>query len=95
MNSKFSLLAFEDVSKYLSFVTEDDRSEVELYLMAAKSFVKTHSGLTIEELDAQEYFVMPVLMLVSSFWENKSVEMDKNLSSVYIGLLNLGTVHSL
>lgn len=95
MNNKFSKITFEDVSKYLSFVTEEDKSEVELYLLAAKSYVRRYTGLTDEELDAQEYFIMPVLMLTSSFYENKSIEMDKDMSVVYNNLLNLGKVNFL
>lgn len=95
MNKTFSTLTFEDVSQYLSFVTEEDRSEVELYLRAAQSYVRTYTALSDEDLDANEYFIMPVLMLTSSFYENKSIEMTGKLSAVYSGLLRLGMVHDL
>ena len=38
---------------------------------------------------------MPTLMLISSFYENKSVEMSGKLNVIYSNLLNLGKVHSL
>lgn len=92
---KFNSLDFETVKKYLVHVDDEDRIEIEMYINAAKSYIKTYSGLSVEELDANEYFVMPTLMLISTFYENKTVEMSGKLSSVYKNLLNLGKVHSL
>ena len=89
MHLKFSELSFEDVATYLSFVTEDDKPEVELYLNAAKSYIREYTSLTDEELDEKQYFIMPTLMLTSSFYENKSIEMNENLSVVYKNLLHL------
>lgn len=92
---KFSEIDFVTVKDYLVCATSEDSSEVSIYIAAAKSYVKTYTGLSEEELDQYEYFVMPTLMLVSTFFENKSVEMDGKLSAIYSNLLNLGKIHSL
>lgn len=92
---KFSEIEFDTVKDYLVCATEDDFDEIEMYIAAAKSFVKTYTALSDEELEENEYFVMPTLMLISSFYENKSVEMSGKLNVIYSNLLNLGKVHSL
>lgn len=92
---KFSEIDFELVSKYLVGITEEDELEVELYIEAAKSFVRTYTALTEEELDDSQYFVMPTLMLISHFYENKTVELQGKNTRIYDSLLNLGKVHSL
>ena len=92
---KFSEIDFDFVSKYLVGITEEDELEVELYIEAAKSFVRTYTALTEEELDDNQYFVMPTLMLISHFYENKTVELQGKNTRIYDSLLNLGKVHSL
>lgn len=91
---KFTQINFEYVKDYL-VCTDEDKTEVDVYIVAAKSYVKTYTALTDEELDASDYFVMPVLMLIAHFYENKSTEMSGKLNAIYNNLLNLGKVHSL
>ena len=92
---KFSEIDFDFVSKYLVGITDEDEFEVEVYMEAAKSFVRTYTGLTEEELDENQYFVMPTLMLISHFYENKTIETDRKINVVFKNILNLGKVHSL
>ena len=60
--------------------------EIELYIEAAKSFVRTYTALEDEELDDNQYFVMPTLMLISHFYENKTVELQGKNTKIYISL---------
>ena len=92
---KFSEIDFDFVSKYLVGITDEDEFEVEVYMEAAKSFVRTYTGLTEEELDENQYFVMPTLMLISHFYENKTVELQGKKTRIYDSILNLGKVHPL
>lgn len=92
---KFSEIDFDFVSKYLVGITDEDEFEIEVYIEAAKSFVRTYTGLTEEELDENQYFVMPTLMLISHFYENKTVELQGKNTRIYDSILNLGKVHSL
>lgn len=92
---KFSEINFNFVKTYLTFATDEDKPEIDVYIFAAKSYVKSYTRLTDEQLDENDYFVMPTLMLISSFYENKSVEMTNKLSSVYSALLNLGKAYDL
>ena len=92
---KFSEIDFDFVSKYLVGINDEDEFEVEVYMEDAKSFVRTYTGLTEEELDENQYFVMPTLMLISHFYENKTVELQGKNTRIYDSILNLGKVHSL
>lgn len=91
---KFSELNFDFVKQYL-VITDEDRLEIEVYISAAKSYVKKYTRLTDEELDENEYIVMPTLMLVSSFYENKSTETTNKINFVFTNLLNLGKDYDL
>ena len=92
---KFSEINFDTVKDYLVCASDEDKHEIDVYIAAAKSYVKVYTALSDEELEDNEYFVMPTLMLIASFYDNKSVEMSGKLSAVYSNLLNLGKVHSL
>lgn len=91
---KFSELNFDIVKDYL-VCSEEDINEVNLYIAAAKSYVKEYLCLPIEEIDEKEYLVMPTLMLISYFFENKTIETDSKVNSIFTNILNLGKVHSL
>lgn len=91
---KFSEINFEFVKNYLN-VSDEDEAEINVYLVAAKSYVMKYTGLTPLQLDENEYFVMPTLMLTSSFFENKTVEMSNKISTIYKDMLNLDKVLSL
>lgn len=93
---KLSELDFDTVKNYL--VLEDDdatRNEISIYIRAAKSFIKAHTKLTDEQLDENEYFVIPALMLIASYYENKSTETTNKINSVYTSMINLGKVYDL
>lgn len=92
---KFSEINFETVKDYLVCVDEEDKMEISIYIAAAKSFVMEYVGLTIDEIDEKDYLVMPTLMLIVTFYENKSVEMTEKINYVFTTMLNLGKVHSL
>ena len=51
---KFSEIEFDTVKDYLVCATEDDFYEIEMYIAAAKSFVKTYTALSDEELEENE-----------------------------------------
>ena len=92
---KFSEIDFYTAQDYLVTATEEDVVEISMYVSAAKSYVKEYTALSDEELDEKEYLVMPTLMLISYFYENKTVETDKKINVVFKNILNLGKVHSL
>ena len=92
---KFSEIDFDTVKDYLVAAIEEDIFEISMYIDAAKSYVKEYTALSDEELDEKEYLVMPTLMLISHFYENKTVETDRKINVVFKNILNLGKVHSL
>lgn len=92
---KFSDINFNFVSKYLVSVTDEDRIEIETYIAAAKSFVMSYTFLDKDKLDENEYFVMPTLMLISHFYENKTVELQGKNTSIFTSMLNLGKLYNL
>lgn len=91
---KFSEINFDVVKEYL-VVDDTEKFEIEIYIASAKSYVKTYANMTDDELDENEYYVAPTLMLISSFYENKTVEMTGKVNVAFKSLLTLGKNHSL
>lgn len=92
---KINDITLEVVQQYLRLNPGEDESELNIYIQAAKSFIMQYTGLTLEEIEDKEYFTIPALMLISEFYENKSIQGSKKVNLIYESLLNLGKIHNL
>lgn len=92
---KVSEINLDIAQQYLRLTFNDDAAELNMYIVAAKSYVVKYTGLTPEEIDQDEYFTIPVLMLIAEFYENKNVHDNKKINRVFDNLINLNKVNSL
>lgn len=92
---KVSEINLDTAQQYLRLTFNDDENELNIYIAAAKSYVIKYTGLTPEEIDNDEYFTIPVLMLIAEFYENKSIHDSKKLNKIFDNLLNLNKVNNL
>lgn len=77
---KFSTLDLDFVKHYLRIDFNDDDIELQLYLDSSKLWLLNYTGKTVEELDAKQYSVLVVLMMVAQSYEQKEmVTMGVNL----------------
>ncbi len=93
---KISEISVEFIAQYLNIDVDDEdiilRTELESYISAAKSYALNYSQLPFEELDELEYMVVPVLLLISEMYENKSLEGYKKSNQVFDSFMSLSKV---
>lgn len=79
---KVSEINLEFVCQYLNiFLDVNDNSpeanllrlELNSYITFAKQYIADYTQLTEEEIEKREYLVMPILILISDMYENKSM----------------------
>lgn len=88
-NFKLSQLNLEFIKDYLKVDYTDDDRELELYIQASLSFIKNNTRLSIEELDEKPDLVVVAMMLISHFYENKSVAVKQgsNVDKMFTSIL--------
>ena len=91
-NTKVSDLAVTDLINYIRIVdyTPADEATLSTLLSVAKNFIINYTGCTDEELDTHQDFVIVVLILVQSMWDDRTMYVDKsNLNKVVETILNM------
>lgn len=96
---KISDINIEVVQQYLRLPigAGDVQEELELsmYLDAARSYLKKYTGLADEEIDENEYYSIPILMLIAEFYENKSIKGTRYVNEIFQRFVDLDKVHNL
>ena len=77
---KLSQLNLAFVKDYLKIDYNDDDSELTIYIQAALSFIKEQVKADFDYLDTKPDLIIPALLLISHFYENKSIYVPKNSS---------------
>jgi hypothetical protein len=83
------------VLEYLD-LTNSDKNNLDTLISVAKAFIKSYTGLTAEEIDSHEEFVIVVYILVQDMYDNKTLYVDKNnLNKVVDTILGMHSVNLL
>ena len=95
-----SEITIQNISSYLKLdfesLTEDEKAERSTFLGSAKVFISEYTGLSLEEIDSHETFVIAVYVLVQDMYDNRSYYVDKNnLNQVVAHILNMHSVNLL
>lgn len=91
-NTLVSSITTTDLINYIRIVdyTEADVSTLSTLLSVAKNFIINYTGITEQELDTHQDFVIVVLILVQSMWDDRTMYVDKsNLNKVVETILNM------
>ena len=81
-------LAF--LKNYLRIDHDLDDVELSLYLSASKSYIQNYTGYDEFDMDEHIEFSIPILMLCSHFYENKSIVVSKSTSdTIFASILNM------
>lgn len=86
-----------NVAEYLR-LEEGEYSEALLtsLLNTAKEFIKSYTGLTIDQIDEHEDFYIVVMILCQDMYDNRSMYVDKNnLNKVVETILGMHSVNLL
>lgn len=77
-----SKITINDIANYLRISrNEMDTSlglELKTYLNVAKKYIKDETGLTEEEIDKHEDFIIAVYVLCQDMFDNRTLYVDKS-----------------
>lgn len=95
---KVSGITVKNLVEYLkinySGLLEEEITEIAVFLQTAISFIQSYTGLTLEEIDKHEDFVVAVYVLVQDMYDNRSYYVDKNnLNKVVETILGMHAVN--
>lgn len=92
---KVSKIETDDVAKYIKLDEYDD-DEMAAVLDAAKSFIRSYTGLTDKEIDDHDDFYIVVMVLCQDMHDNRCMYVDKNnLNKVVETILGMYCVNLL
>ena len=93
-----SEITYEDVADYirLSEVSQDDQNTLTNLINISIAYIMGYTGLTNEELDVHQDFIIVVLILCQDMWDNRTLYVDNsNLNNVVESILSLHSVNLL
>ena len=97
---KVSEITIKDLSEYLKLdfesLTEEEKAELSTFLSSAKAFISEYTGLSQEEIDTHETFVVAVYIFVQDMYDNRSYYVDKtSMNQVLEHILNRHSINLL
>lgn len=96
--TKVSEIAYTDIADYLHLdeITADEQNTLNIMLNVAKSFIQGYTGLTSEQLDEHDDFIIVVFVLCQDMWDNRTLYVDNsNLNHVVETILGMHRVNLL
>jgi len=100
MSLKVSEITNKELADYLrltyEYLSESEKQELDVMLNVSKKFITSYTGLTIEEVDEHEDFVIVVYVLVADMYDTRSMYVDKsNLNKVVETILGMHSINLL
>lgn len=97
---KVSEITVKNLADYLkldySSLAEEEIIELLAFLQAAQKFIADYTGLSDNEIDKHETFVIAVYVLAQDMYDNRSYYVDKsNLNRVVETILGMYSVNLL
>jgi len=97
---KVSQITNKELADYLrltyEYLSESEKQELDVMLNVSKKFITSYTGLTIEEVDEHEDFVIVVYVLVEDMYDNRSIHVDKsNVNRVVETILGMHSINLL
>lgn len=96
--TQVSAITVEALAEYIR-LGEPDANEANMLstlLGVAKSFIMNYDGITEEELDSSQDFVIVVFILCQDMWDNRTMYVDKtNLNTVVKNILDMHVMNQL
>lgn len=77
---RLSEIDLDLVKEYLRQDGDDDDRLIQLMIESAKSYLVNYTGATLEELEAHEDVCLAVLLLISEFYDNRTIAINDKLN---------------
>lgn len=92
---KFSEINEEIVKQYAN-AYDEDTAMLKIILNGAKSFIRSYTGLTDEEIDKYEDISIVLLVLCNDMFENRMYSVDTSKANIVISsILDMYSVNLL
>lgn len=88
----------QDVAEYirLDSLSPGDINELNNLITISKSYISSYTGLTLEELDEHEDFIIVVFILCQDMYDNRTLYVDnENVNKVVDTILGMHSVNLL
>ena len=94
---KVSELTYKDIANYIRLSEfEDDKDFLTSLIKVANEFIKSYTGLSNEDIDKHEDFVIVVYVLCQDMYDTRTLYVDKgNLNKVVETILGMHSVNLL
>lgn len=96
--TKVSEIGYQDVADYIRLIEIDDTdiNTLNNLINISKKFISNYTGLTAEQLDNHQDFVIVVFILCQDMWDNRTLYVDNsNLNKVVETILGMHSVNLL
>ena len=94
--TKVSQITYADVAEYLRLDGTAEQNTLNNMIGVAKAFMTGYTGLTTEQLDDHEDFVIVVFVLCQDMFDNRTLYVDnQNLNKLVDAILGLHRVNLL
>lgn len=94
--TKVSQITYADVAEYLRLDGTAEQNTLNNMIGVAKAFMTGYTGLTTEQLDDHEDFVIVVFVLCQDMYDNRTLYVDnQNLNKLVDAILGLHRVNLL
>lgn len=93
-----SNITYKEVANYirLSEITDEDKTLLTNLIKIAIEYIKSYTGLSIEEMDKHEDFIIVVYILCQDMYDNRILYVEKgNLNKVVETILGMHSVNLL
>ena len=95
---KVSEITKKEIAEYirLAEVSAEDETLLTNLIKVATEYIKSYTGLTVEEIDTHEDFVIVVYILCQDMYDNRIMYVDKgNINNVVETILGMHCVNLL
>lgn len=96
--TKVSQITWADAQDYLRLpeTTTDEQKTLTNMIGIASSYIQKYTGLTAEQLDESQDFVIVMFVLIQDMWDNRTLYVEKsNLNNVVETILGMHSINLL
>lgn len=93
---RISEATFESLKQYANVFHNEDDNLFESILLACKSYIKSYTGLTDEQMDTKEDLTMALFVLANEMYDNRVFSAQDNKVNVVIkSILDMHSINLL
>lgn len=93
---KISDITITDLKEYANVEHSLDDKLFETILLAVKSYIKSYTGLTLEQLDEKEDLTIALMILANEMYDNRAYTVDNDKANKVVNsILDMHSINLL